>query len=121
LLANSDIITLNLALNTDTEGIINADLIGKIKKDAIFINVSPMELIDFDALVARLKKQDMVFMLDHSDEMTKEQLEQLKPLNTCRVYPAIAYLTREASSLKKRIYVDNISNFLNEKPTNKVN
>jgi glycerate dehydrogenase len=121
LLANSDIITLNLALNPETEGIINADRIAKLKDQAIFINPSPMELVDFAALVERLKKQEIVFMLDHSDEMTKEQLEVLKPLNTCRVYPAIAYLTREASQLKKRIYIDNIKNFLADKPTNKVN
>lgn len=121
LLANSDIITLNLALNSDTECIINADRIAKLKANTIFINPSPMELVDFDALVERLKNQEVVFMLDHSDEMTKEQLEIVKPLNTCKVYPAIAYLTREASQLKKRIYVDNIKNFLEGKPTNKVN
>jgi len=121
LLAESDIITLNLALNSETEGIINADRIAKLKTDAILINPSPMELVDFAALVKRLEKQEIVFMLDHSDEMTKEQLEVLKSFNTCRVYPAIAYLTREASALKKRIYVDNIKNYLADKPTNKVN
>ena len=121
LLANSDIITLNLALNPETEGIISADRVKKIKASAIFINPSPMELIDFDALVARLKQNDMVFMLDNSDEMTEEQLKELKPLPNCKVYPAIAYLTREASKLKKRIYVDNVKNFLNNKPSNKVN
>ncbi len=120
LLVNSDIITLNLALNSDTEGIINADRIKKFKTNAIFINPSPMELIDFKALVARLKQNDMEFMLDHSDEMTAEQLKQLKELHSCKVYPAIAYLTREASQLKKRIYVDNLKNYLDGKPSNKV-
>jgi hypothetical protein len=62
----------------------------------------------------------MEFMLDHSDEMTKDQLEMLKPLNSCKVYPAIAYSTREASQLKKRIYVDNIKSYLADKPSNKV-
>lgn len=121
LLADSDIITLNLALNSETEGIINADRIAKLKPDTIVINPSPMELVDFAALVERLKNSDIVFMLDHSDEMTKEQLEVLKPFNTCKIYPAIAYLTREASQLKKHIYIDNIKNYLVEKPTNKVN
>jgi phosphoglycerate dehydrogenase-like enzyme len=121
LLSNSDILTLNLALNPETEGIISAELLNKIQPDAIFVNPSPMELIDFEALVARLQKGSLVFMLDHSDEMTKEQLDQLRPLPTCRIYPAIAYLTREASSLKKRIYVDNVRNFLDGQPTNKVN
>jgi phosphoglycerate dehydrogenase-like enzyme len=63
----------------------------------------------------------MEFMLDHSDEMTEEQLKELKELHSCKIYPAIAYLTREASQLKKRIYVDNVKNFLNGAPTNKVN
>lgn len=121
LLADSDIITLNLALNSETEGIINSDRLQKIKNDAIFINVSPMELIDFDSLVARLLQSDIVFMLDHSDEMTKEQLKALKSINRSRVYPAIAYLTREAGQLKKRIYIDNLKNFINNKPSNKVN
>ena len=121
LLADSDIITLNLALNSETKGIINSDRVQSIKHDAIFINPSPMELIDFESLVTRLKQNDIVFMLDHSDEMTDEQLKVLKPLSTCRVYPAIAYLTREAGRLKQRIYVDNLKNYLAGKPSNKVN
>lgn len=120
LLSNSDIITLNLALNPETEVIINSDRLKKIKKDAIFINVSPMELIDFDSLVTRLKQDDLVFMLDHSDEMTEQQPKELKQIPRCKVYPAIAYLTSEAGQLKKRIYVDNVKNYLNGKPTNKV-
>lgn len=121
LLANSDIITLNLAYNPETEGIINADRIVKIKHHAIFINPSPMELVDFPALVERLKKKDIIFMLDHSDEMTVEQLKTLQPMGNCIVYPAIAYLTREAGELKKHIYIDNIKNLLAGKPSNKVN
>jgi phosphoglycerate dehydrogenase-like enzyme len=121
LLANSDIITLNLALNPETENIITADRIARIKYHSIFINPSPMELIDFNALLNRLNKRDMIFMLDHSDEMTEQQLKALQPLDNCIVYPAIAYLTKEASQLKQQIYVDNVKNFLNDAPTNKVN
>jgi len=121
LITNSDIVTINLAYNPETEGIINADRIGKIKHHAIVINPSPMELVDFNALVERLKKNDIIFILDHSDEMTEDQLKQLQPMDNAIVYPAIAYLTHEAGQLKKRIYVDNLKNFLNSKPTNKVN
>lgn len=79
-----------------------------------------MELIDFDALVARLAKEDLVSMLDHSDEMTKDQLKKLKEFSQCRIFTAIAYLTREASLKKKQIYVDNLKSYLNGSPTNKV-
>jgi glycerate dehydrogenase len=121
LLTSSDIITLNLAFNSETEGVINADRINNIKKHAVFINPSPMELVDFPALVERLKKNDMIFMLDHSDEMTQDQLRTLQPFDNCIIYPAIGYLTREAGQLKQRIYVDNLKNFLDGKPSNKVN
>lgn len=80
-----------------------------------------MELFDFPALLTRLQKNDMVFMLDHSDEMTDEQLKALQPLDNVIVYPAIGYVTSEASALKKRIYIDNLKNFLDGSPTNKVN
>lgn len=121
LISNSDIITLNLALNSETEGIISAERIKNIKHHAIFINPSPMELVSFGALVDRLKENDIIFMLDHSDEMTDEQLKLLQPLENAIVYPAIAYLSREADQLKKHIYIDNLKNYLNGTPSNKVN
>jgi glycerate dehydrogenase len=120
LLASSDIITLNLALNPETEGILNAERIQSIKHHAIFINPSPMELVDFNSLLERLKKNDIAFMLDHSDEMEAERLNALQPLDNVSVYPPIGYLTREAGELKKRIYVDNLKNFIKGKPTNTV-
>lgn len=80
-----------------------------------------MELIELDALVARLKKGNLTFILDHSDEMTEEQLAKLKPLKNCVIYSPIAYTTKEATELKKGIFVSNLENFLKSKPTNKVN
>ena len=79
-----------------------------------------MELVDFRALVKRLRANDLVFMLDHSDEMTDAQLSVLRELNNCLVYPAIGYLTEEASKLKQQIYVDNLKSFLVGHPTNQV-
>lgn len=120
LIANSDIITLNLALNPDTEGLINIERINSIKNHAIFINPSPMELVNFNGLIERLRRNDIIFILDHSDEMSEEQLRILQPMDNAIVYPAIAYLSREAGELKKRIYIDNIKNYLSGTPTNKV-
>ena len=92
-----------------------------IKKGALLVNPSPMELIGLKALVSRLKKKAISFILDHSDEMTKEQLRLLKPYKNCLIYPPIAYTTEEATALKKDIFVDNLENFLKGKPSNKVN
>jgi D-3-phosphoglycerate dehydrogenase len=70
--SEADILTVNLSLNPETANYVNSRRIASIKKGAIVVNPSPMELFDFDALVSRIKKGDITFMLDHSDEMTKE-------------------------------------------------
>ncbi len=119
--SQADILIVNLALNPETNSYVNRTRLASIKSGAIVINPSPMELFDFKALVSRIKKGDITFMLDHSDEMTKDQLQALKPFDNCIIYPPIAYLTVEASKLKKRIYIDNLKDFLSGKPTNKVN
>ena len=121
LLANSDIITINLALNPETDGILAPQRIESIKKDAIVINPSPMELLELQSLKKSLNEGQFTFIMDHSDEVEADEMRQLSLLEKCIVYPPIAYLTAEASQLKKRIYIDNIKNFLEDKPSNKVN
>ncbi len=121
ILQHSDILTINLALNSETNGFLHEQHIQRIKKGALVINPSPMELIHFDTLVSRLQQGDMSFILDHSDEMTEAQLHALKPFNNCVIYPPIAYTTKEATALKKDIFVSNLENFLHNTPTNKVN
>lgn len=120
LLKTSDIITLNLSLNPDTNGFLNKKRIQVIKRGALIVNPSPMELLDFVALVERLQRGDITFVLDHSDEMLADQLTKLKSLSNCVIYPPIAYTTKEATALKKGIFVGNLENFLNDNPTNKV-
>lgn len=121
LLKTSDIITLNLALNQETNNFLNKDRIKLIKKDTLLVNTSPMELIDLAALAKRLKNKDLSFVLDHSDEMTKEQLKMIKHYKNCIIYPPLGYTTQEATAMKKGIFVANLENFLNDKPTNRVN
>jgi len=121
LLATSDVISLNLALNLKTEGILNSKRVKTIKKGAIMINPSPMELIDFPALASRLKKGDTTFILDHSDEITAEQDKILRKFKNCVMYPPIGYITAEATQLKRSVYIDNIRNYLAGHPTSVVN
>ncbi len=121
LILKSDFLTLHLSHTNDTENFLNKDRIQKIKKGAIVINTSPMELVDIDALEIRLKSEDITFILDHSDEMTKENLERLSKYPNCIIYPPIGCITKEAGINKQEIFVENIENFLQGAPTNKVN
>jgi len=121
LLKSCDIISLNLELNPETNIFLNKERVKKIKKGALLVNASPMELIDLNALVKRLRNKDLSFILDHSDEMTKEQLTLIRPNKNCVIYPPLGYTTQEATALKKGIFVSNLKNFLKGKPSNKVN
>lgn len=121
ILRHSDFITLNVLLNTETKNILDKNRVAMIKKGCLLVNPSPMELVDLNAIVKRLKSGNLSFILDHSDEMTKEQLAKLKPFKNCVIYPPIAYTTKEATFLLKKIFVNNLENFLKGAPTNKLN
>lgn len=121
LISKSDFLTLHLSHTNDTENFLDKNRIQKIKKGAIVINTSPMELVDINALEIRLKSKDITFILDHSDEMTKENLEMLSKYPNCIIYPPIGCITKEAEINKQEIFVKNIKNFVRDTPTNNVN
>ncbi len=121
ILVESDFLSLNLMLNKETEDFLNDERMQKIKSGAVVINLSPMELVDIDALANRLEKDDITFIIDHADEMTPGQLKKITKYKNCIIYPPIASTTKEATELKQEIFVGNIENFLKGAPTNKVN
>lgn len=55
LLNESDFVSLHLAVNKDTEKIVNAQFLEKMKPTAYLINTSRGELVDNDALLSALK------------------------------------------------------------------
>lgn len=114
LLQNSDFITLNLSLNQSTEGFLDAERIAIIKKGAIVVNPSPMELVDFDALIRRLGKNDITFILDHSDEMEEKKLDLLRLYSNCVIHLPIGFTTEEAFAVKQGRFVENMESFLLE-------
>ncbi|HLC71870.1 MAG TPA: 2-hydroxyacid dehydrogenase [Candidatus Nanoarchaeia archaeon] len=121
LLKNADFISINFAHTPETDKFLDEDAFSKIKSSAIVVNTVPMETVDLDALERRLKKKDMVFILDHSDEMKKEDLNRLHQYKNCITYPPIAYISKEARVNKQNLLIENIENFLKGKPTNVVN
>lgn len=121
LVPKCDFLSLHFALAKETEKFLNAPRIEKLKSGAVVINTAPMELVDIPALEKRLVKGDITFILDHSDEMSAEDLKKLSKHKNCIIYPPGAYLTKEASQLKQEIFVSNIEKFLKGTPTNKVN
>lgn len=120
LIKESDFISLNFALNSETTNFLTSERINNIKAGAVVVNTAPMELIDFDALVERLANNDITFIFDHSDEITKEQLQTLIKFANCIIYPSMAYISNEAMLTRKDMFVGNIESFLKGFPTNVV-
>jgi len=120
LLSECDIITIHLALNDDTKGIISKEKLRKIKNGVIVVNTAPMELIDLDILIEMIKSKAFTFILDHSDEMDGNVLKELAKYENCIIYPPIAYISDEANIAKQEIFVSNIESFLSGKPINRV-
>lgn len=120
LIEEANILSINLTQTPDTEKFLNAKRIQSLKPGAIVINTAPMELVDIKALAKRLKKEDITFIFDHSDETSKEDLEKLSKFENCIIYPPMAYFTEESGIRKPEIFLSNIENFLKGKPLNKV-
>lgn len=125
LLAQSDFISLNLALNKDTKHFIDKKNITLIKGNSVVVNLSPMELIEIDSFLAASQEKGLHLILDHSDELSTDEVNKIKPFmdqgGTVTVYPPVAYTTIEATNLKQKIFVDNLRAYLAGKPKNKVN
>ncbi len=120
LLKNADFISINFAYTSETENFFDKKAFSIIKPGAIIINTVPMEVVDLKALEERLKKNDITFILDHSDEMKKEDIEKLHKYKNCIIYPPLG-VSKEARINKQKTFVANIKNFLEGKPTNVVN
>ncbi len=122
LLGGCTYISVNVAESEETVGLLNAKNLPLIKPDSILISTVPPPIINTDALVARLLKNDITFIFDHPEEMPKEELAKLTKLNNCIVYPPIAFLSDQARMAKQEIFIGNMTEFLEGKtPQNKVN
>ncbi len=55
LCANADLISVNLPNKPETAGLISADLVGRMKENAVFISVSRLHTIDLNALLQKAK------------------------------------------------------------------
>ena len=121
LISTSDIVSIHLSLNDETNKFFNEEKINSLKPNSILINTCPMELIDSNALKKRLSKKDITFIWDHPDEVEQSEVEEFRKFENCITYPPIGYITKEAKINQQEIFVSNIENFVNDKSSNIVN
>lgn len=122
LYARSDVISLHCPLFPETEKMVNADSISRMKKGVLLLNTSRGGLIDEPALAAAL--QDGTVAGAGLDVVSTEPIRMDHPLlglPNCLITPHIAWAPKESRQRLMDVAVDNLRSFLNGRTQNAVN
>ncbi len=67
----ADILSVHLALGPETRGLVNADMLGRLRPGALFINTARAEVVDYEALAEAVRDRGIRVGLDvYPDEPT---------------------------------------------------
>jgi phosphoglycerate dehydrogenase-like enzyme len=122
LLAESDIVTLHVPLTPDTDRMISARELAKMKPTAILINTARGSEVDEAALVEALRKNKIAGA--GLDVFEKEPLPTDSPLlelDNVVLTPHIAFLSEASIDECTHVCVENVEMFIKGKPQNIVN
>ena len=122
LFAQSDVIALHCPLTPQTDKIINAKSLAKMKNGVILLNNSRGQLIDEQALADALKFGKVYGA--GLDVVSSEPIREDNPLFTapnCILTPHISWAPKESRQRLMDAAVQNLENFLAGKPSNVVN
>lgn len=119
-LAQSDIISLNLPMNAQTRGFIGKEQISAMKPDAVFINCARGPIVDNGALAEALNENRLGFACVDVFDM-EPPLPTDYPLlhakNTL-LTPHQAFISEESMIRRANIVFGNVYAFLDKKPVN---
>lgn len=126
----SDIVSLHAPLTPQTDRIVNAEFLARMKPDAMLVNVSRGRLVHTAALIAALKKghlggvaldvyeeEEGVFFEDLSGQVLEDdELARLLTFPNVLITAHQAFLTREALNEIARVTVENLRRFSTGQP-----
>lgn len=119
-LSGSDIISLNLPLNTSTRGFLDRDRIAMMKKNAVFINCARGPIVDNQALADALNEERLAYACIDVFDMEPpipEDYPLLHAKNTL-LTPHIAFISKEAMLRRAKIVFENVYAYLDGQPQN---
>ena len=122
LFQKSDFIFLHCPLTPETDGIINAANIAKMKDGVIIVNNGRGQLIVEEELAAALTSGKVGYAA--VDVASTEPIAAENPLlhaPNCIITPHISWATKEARERIMQMTADNVRAFMEGKPTNVVN
>jgi D-3-phosphoglycerate dehydrogenase / 2-oxoglutarate reductase len=120
--SESDVVSLHLRLNEDTQGIVKADDLARMKPTALLVNTSRAELIEPDALISALNRgRPGMAAVDVFESEPILQGHALLRLENCICTPHIGYVELDSYELYFGAAFDNVLNFIKGTPSNIVN
>lgn len=114
LLRESDIVTLHVPLNAETNHLIGAEQLKMMKPTALLINTARGNVCDIDAVAAALNNgtiQGAGFDVYETEPPLAESHPLLHAPN-CVCVPHIGYASREAFDIRADIVFDHVCNYL---------
>jgi phosphoglycerate dehydrogenase-like enzyme len=119
LLKRSDVVSIHVTLNSETEKLIGKKEIALMKKDAIIVNTSQGKVVDERAMFQALKSGKLCCAgLDVLEEEPPPKNNPLFTLDNTVLSPHIAFNTLEAEARCSDICVDNVVKFVEGKRQN---
>ena len=122
LIAQSDFIFLHCPLTPETEGIINAANIARMKDGVIIVNNGRGQLVVEADLAAALTSGKVAYAA--VDVASTEPIRADNPLLSapnCIITPHISWATKEARERIMQMTAENVKSFIDGKPMNVVN
>ncbi len=121
LLAKSDFVSLHCPLTPLTEGMVNAEFLSKMKKNAVLINTSRGQVINENDLAVALKNGVIAGAgLDVLSVEPPAPDNSLLGIENCFITPHIAWAGFETRERLMSVVRENINAFMNGKPQNVV-
>jgi len=120
--ARSDFLSLNCPLTPDTENLVNAERLQKMKSSAVLINTGRGPLVDEQALADGLNEGTIAGA--GLDVLSTEPPATDNPLLTaknCVITPHVAWASLQARKRLLVIAAENLSAYLRAEPKNRVN
>ncbi len=118
----SDVLSLHLRLNPETQGIVTLADLSRMKPTALFVNTSRAELLEPDALIAALNRgRPGLAAVDVFESEPILQGHALLRLENCICTPHIGYVEQDSYEMYFGAAFDNVINFIKGTPTNIVN
>jgi D-3-phosphoglycerate dehydrogenase len=122
LVAESDIVSLHLAYNPNTEGLITAELLRKTRPGVVIVNTARAQIVDETALIQLLTSGHIACAgLDVFNQEPLPQNHPLTRLENVVLTPHSGYNTAEAGVAIVDMAIDNLEAYFSGNPGNVAN